>query len=411
MRVAILTGDFPKFSEAWLLDQAAAALDAGIEVVVVGERPPTPTPHGEEAHRLGLLDRATHMGPMGPGRIRRVIRAGVGASGDALRRGPGRLRALDWRAWGGPALSGQIGRAARVFERIGEVDLVHAHHGGNAVIAAALKRMGVVRAPVLATFHGSDALARSVVHRHRGYRAVWPLLDRITTNTEFLRTVVVGLGGPGERIDVLPMGIRASDFEFRPPPSSEAPIRCATVGRLIRWKGIDTLVEAIGLLERGGGGPQIELHLVGDGEERVNLESLAKERGVGDRVVFHGWRPRGEVIRILSQSHLFAQPSRRLESGETEAQGVAPLEAQAIGVPTLVSDSGGLPETVDSGRSGEIVPADDPEAWAEALSRIGGDPASWEEMGRAGRAWVEGRFDAATLGDRLVSIYERTARG
>lgn len=408
MRVAILTGEFPSFSEAWLLDQLNAATEAGIEIVIVGERPAGPIPHEAEAHRLGLLDKVHYMPPAPRGRIGRVLRAPAEGLATALTRGPRRLAALDWRRWGRSALSGQILRAASVFERLGDVDLVHTHHGGNAVIAAALRSMGLLRAPILATFHGSDALAASIVSRHRGYRSIWPVVEAITTNTSFLRDAVVRLGAASDRITVLPMGIRTGDFAFRPEPPADGAIRCATVGRLIRLKGIDTLIEAAALIDPDRD-VRIELEIVGDGEERRNLAELVAHRGLEGRVTFHGFKSRADVIRILTASHLFANPSRRMSSGATEAQGVAPLEAQAIGLPTIVSDSGGLPETIDSDKSGVIVPADDPEAMAAALRRLGEDAELRASMGRAGRRWVEERFDARVLGERLVSIYERIA--
>jgi len=408
MRVAILTGQFPKFSEAWLLDQAGAALEAGVDLVVVGEPPPErPIPHEQEARRLGLLDRAVYMPPLSCRLPVRVGRGVLRTLAGAATRGPRRLLALDVSRWGNPALTGQIESAARAFERVGRVDLVHTHHGGNAVLGAALRRMGVLRAPLLATFHGSDILDPRTVARHRGYRSVWDSVDRITTNSNALRHAVEALGAPPDRIESLPVGIRTADIEFRSAPPPDGAIRCVTVGRLIRLKGVDAAIDAMAHLDDLQ--PPVELHVVGDGEERPALERRAQERGVSDRVVFHGWMTREEVLRTLRESHLLVQPSRPMLSGQVEAQGVAPLEAQAIGLPVIVSDSGGLPETVDPGSSGLIVPPDDPGALAAAIRQIAETPERWGRMGEAGRRWVEQRFDAQALGTRLVAIYERLA--
>jgi spore coat protein SA len=92
-----------------------------------------------------------------------------------------------------------------------------------------------------------------------------------------------------------------------------------------------------------------------------------------------------------------------------EALGLTSLEAQASGVPVVVSDAGGLPETVVDGRSGLVVPRSDPEALASAILRLLGDPARIGEMGRRAREWAMERFSWDRIASQLEAIYAEVA--
>lgn len=171
--------------------------------------------------------------------------------------------------------------------------------------------------------------------------------------------------------------------------------RVVGVGRLVRRKGFDTLLDAWGLLGRGStsvAGP--ELVLVGDGPERSSLERQVRRSRLR-RVTFTGALDRTGVLAQLHRADVFALPVRtRLAGLDPEGLGLAALEASACGLPVVVGRSGGAPETVRPGRTGYVVEPDDPYELATRLADLLTDPARARELGAAGRVFVGDRYGA-----------------
>jgi glycosyltransferase involved in cell wall biosynthesis len=164
-------------------------------------------------------------------------------------------------------------------------------------------------------------------------------------------------------------------------------------GRLSTEKGVDTLIEAVARLEAG------RLAIAGDGPERGSLMALAEERAPG-RVRFHGHLPTADLHALIRSAAVAVLPSRCYEN-----QPLIVLEAFACGVPVICSDLGGMPELVDPGVDGALVPPNDPDALAAALRSFLDDPERASAMGRAARAKVEERFSPGRHLARLEEIY------
>jgi glycosyltransferase involved in cell wall biosynthesis len=165
-------------------------------------------------------------------------------------------------------------------------------------------------------------------------------------------------------------------------------------GRLSREKGVDVLVEAIALLSN------IELDVAGDGPARSELERLAAERGVADRIRFHGRLATDRLRQLLLTSSVAVVPSRWYEN-----MPLAVLEAFASGLPVVGADLGGIPELIRPGEDGDIVPPNDPPRLAEALSSLTADPERAFEMGRSARIRAEHEFAPGPHMERLDRLY------
>ena len=170
-------------------------------------------------------------------------------------------------------------------------------------------------------------------------------------------------------------------------------------GRLSPEKGVDTLVEAAGLLAERH--PGTVLHIAGDGPERESLERLASERAPG-AVRFHGRLSRPDLVDLLRRSRVAVVPSRWLEN-----MPLSVLEAQALGVPVVASALGGLVDLVDDGVDGSLVPADDPAALAAAVDPYLRDDDLTARRGRAARTRVENAHDPAGHAAAVDDIYAR----
>jgi glycosyltransferase involved in cell wall biosynthesis len=168
-----------------------------------------------------------------------------------------------------------------------------------------------------------------------------------------------------------------------------------TVAALERRKGHDVLLRALGPLREAM--PRIRCLVCGGGSERVSLERLAKELGVDPVVRFLG--EQREVTDVLAALDVFVLPSRH------EGLGVALLEAMAAGLPVVASHVGGIPETVQAGHTGLLVPAEDPGALGAAIGDLLKNRDRAARMGAEGRRRVLFEFSMEGLADRYEALY------
>jgi glycosyltransferase involved in cell wall biosynthesis len=171
------------------------------------------------------------------------------------------------------------------------------------------------------------------------------------------------------------------------------------VAALTGHKDHATLVEAMALLRPHA--PEARLVIAGEGELRPALEAQVRERGLHDRVIFAGFR--NDLDRLLPAFSVFCL------SSHLEGLGTSLLDAMAFGRPVVATAAGGIPEAVEDGVTGRLVPPRDPGALAAALADVLGDDARREAYGAAGRRRFLGRFTAEHMVAATLAALEEVA--
>jgi rhamnosyl/mannosyltransferase len=170
----------------------------------------------------------------------------------------------------------------------------------------------------------------------------------------------------------------------------------SAVGRLVPYKGIDVLLEAVAAV------PDIVCFIAGDGPERLRLERRARELGLDGRCIFFGSVDKKMVHTILRATDIFVLPS--VSSGETF--GVCQVEAQVCEVPVIASDiPTGVTEVTLAGRTGICVPPRDKDALATAISKLASNKRLRQAYGRAGRAHAARHFSFSEVQGLLLRLY------
>lgn len=210
-------------------------------------------------------------------------------------------------------------------------------------------------------------------------------------------------GVPETHIVVNYHGVDLDRFQPRDgEPENEVPL-LVTCGRLQLYKGHHILLQACALLSRPW-----RLVVIGEGPTRRRLERLAGELGIADRVRFTGGIPQSEVADWYRRADLFVLASvvvRR--SGRQDVIPNVLAEAMASGVPVVATNVSGIPELVEDGRTGRLVPPNDPQELARAIDELLSDEEKRRALARAAVAFVRERFDRRRNVRELVPIFRR----
>jgi glycosyltransferase involved in cell wall biosynthesis len=289
-------------------------------------------------------------------------------------------------------------RAARALREIGP-DIVHSH--GH--FAGVLGRAAAWWAGVPIAVHHMHTIDTTLHGRHRRLER---LLAGVTWRVLCCSRAVAAhagddLGVPESLLLIVPNGID-------PAPASSADTALAEIGRpappivgclgsLTPHKGQAVLLRSLEHLPPDRPLPTIVF--IGDGPERSALESLAAALRRRARVLFLG--ERHDARSLLPAFDLLVVPSVA-----REGFGLAAIEAMDAGIPVVASRVGGLPEVVEDGRTGILVPPGDPAALADAVTRLLDRPETRRSLGAEGHRRVERRFRAAAMARRVEDLYE-----
>ena len=200
--------------------------------------------------------------------------------------------------------------------------------------------------------------------------------------SESTRDDLVQRGIRAERIDVIYPGVDAAWYVPDPGTARAGRPTFLYVGRLKRYKGVEIVLRALADARRCRA--DVELEIVGQGDDRPRLERLARRLQLGGAVRFLGFVSEEEKRRRLRSAWALVFPSPK------EGWGLASVEAAACGTPALASDSPGLRESVRHGETGFLVPHGDWRALGARMLALAGDPALVARLGRGARAFAEG---------------------
>jgi glycosyltransferase involved in cell wall biosynthesis len=289
-----------------------------------------------------------------------------------------------------------------------EAGLLHIYFGHIAVHLLPLIRAWPQ--PSLVSFHGADVLVDMDKPAYR--RATAEMLKavrRVLVRSESLRRALVDLGCDAGKIDILRAGIPLQEFPFRERKSPEnGEWRAVQACRMIEKKGLPTTLRAFARFVRAF--PKATLTVAGEGPLLTKLQELARELKIEKQVSFRGLISQEELRKIFYASHLFLHPSETGRDGNQEGVPNSMLEAMATGLPVFATRHGGIPEAIEHGVSGVLVPERDDEALARALLDAAQDRDFLARLARAGAEAVQQNFDQQRQVRRLEDIYLETIR-
>ena len=408
LRIAMFVSTFPSLSQTFVIDQIRGLLERGHDVDIfslTGAAAESTVRHAD-FDQLGLEQRTYHAAAIPRGKVRRLLLSILLFVYQFLKNpawiGRWLLSSLRGRPASLRLISGIVPRLSAV-----KYDIVHCQFGtlGNKVLA--LEETGMRFHRLAVTFRGYDISSEYLRRGPRHYDRLLKRADLVMANCHFFAKRLLATGCDVEKLKIHRSGIACDRFVYRQPVvPKERPLRLITVGRLVGKKGIPYALEAVaGLVARG---IDVEYRIIGEGPEKTNCLQIVEAHGLQNVVQWLGALPQREIIHHLSESDVFIASNVTSPRGDQDAPINTLKEAMATGLPVIATAHGGIPELVEDGVSGFLVPERDPPALQERIEWLLSNPAAWADLAKAGRRQVEQQYNLETWNDLLVQRYLET---
>ena len=402
-RIAYTMSRFPKVSETFVADEIAAVEQRGVEVEIL----PLVHHHDAVTHPTAarLESRARYVSPWSPAALGalawwlvrhpvRTVRAKVTVLAGMVRSPRFLVRTM--------ALLPQAAWFARHCAATG-VTHVHAHFATHATTNAWLihRLTGI---PYSFTAHAHDIYVDTTFLG----RKICDSAAAVVISEYGRERMAACAPDCTSRIRVLHLGVDLTEATSRRErrlaraPETDRAAQLLCVARLDATKGHATLLAAVDLLVRDG--REVELTLIGEGEQRPQIEARITELGLGGRVRLLGARTHEEVFDTMEAADVVVSASVEAADGDAEGIPVTLMEAMAIGVPVVATRTAGVPELVTDGESGILVDQHDATALAAAVAGLLDDPDRARRLADGAARRVAESFDRDQVVDQLLEV-------
>jgi colanic acid/amylovoran biosynthesis glycosyltransferase len=284
--------------------------------------------------------------------------------------------------------------------------LMHIYFGNTGVHLLPLIRRW--DRPCIVSFHGMDVQNRP---KERGYeqrlRELLQLVPLVLVRSQSIADRLRELGCDPKKIRMNRTGIPLAGFprmEHAFPEDGRWSLLQAC--RLVPKKGLFTTLEAFSLFQQTY--PLAHLTIAGDGPLQESVKKKIRELRIDGSVTLVGFVDQAQLRSLFERAHVFVHPSHTTEDGNQEGVPNSMLEAMATGLPVIATRHGGIPEAVEDGRHGYLVPEKDAVSLAAALVKLTSDRELWFRFGKAASTKVSDTFEQSRQVGQLEAAYRET---
>lgn len=405
LRLSCNVSLFPSFPENYVLWHIMELVRSGQMVDVLTDRFLPENAHLQpEIQLYNLLDLVVgHNAPSGSLRRRRLQAPLTAAR--ALYRSP--------RIGAKAILSSLQGKGAGVLQALRHIertprpiryDTSHAYFALPGRRLQILRDAGAIRGPIVVSFLGYDITSMPSYTPLSYYRPMFDRAEVLSVSSNYMMSQLERLGVDPNRITKLPIGLPIRYFDYTPRSDKySSRLEIITAARLVEVKGLDVGLKALAILKHKD--IDFHWHIYGNGDQRHMLEELRTSLKLENHVSFHGFKPLQDIREHMKSAHLAFYPGKRSKEGAEEAVGGSILEAQASGLPVITTTAGGAKEALQDGVSGFVGESENAEHLAALIRNFASIPERWEEMGAAGRTFIESTWDSEYLNSKWLALY------
>jgi colanic acid/amylovoran biosynthesis glycosyltransferase len=408
MRIAFLVDQFPSLSETFILNQITGLIDRGHEVDIYGDRPGNMQKTHAEIQQYNLLER-TYYTPIPTNALGRIISAIFLFLRHFFRAPKVLLRAINFVRYN----STHYGKPASFLKPLyliipwldkAPYDVILCHYGRNGLKAILLRDLGITQGKIAVFFHGYDISRYLDMHGENTYNYLFQQADLLLPISQHWQKKLIDLGCNPNKTLVHHMGINCIKFNYIK-PSSQEQFSLLSVARLVEKKGLEYSIRAVAQLIPHY--PNLQYRIIGDGVLKQELENLIKQLNVSNQIKLLGWKQQQEIINIMENSALVLAPSVTSHNGDCEGIPVCLMESMAKGLAVISTYHSGIPELIEDGRSGYLLPERDISGIVNTIKILLNDIKLRTKIGLAGRQKVEQEYNIELLNNRLEEILQQ----
>jgi colanic acid/amylovoran biosynthesis glycosyltransferase len=409
MRIAFFLDKFPAPSQPFILNQIIGMIDRGHDVDIYATHRFQGSMMHPQVLAYGLLEKARFFSDMPTRYLDRLILIVKLICVRGLWRRPLLiLRSLLTSSNGQSGLNLRLlYRALTVTDRA-PYDIIHCQFGKLGPMALELRQLKAISGRIVTSIRGYD-ITQLLKLNPDYYDELFQSGDMFLPVSNSLKEKLLSAGCPADRIRVLHSGIDCGRFNYTERHKTPGDVtRLAGIGRLVAKKGWSDAIQA--LANARALGRNICLTIAGDGPLRQQLEQLVNSLDLQDSVKLLGWCNQDEIIRLLEESHILVAPSITTHDGDQEGIPNVLKEAMAMGLPVISTWHSGIPELVNHGKTGYLVPERDVASLTQCLIELSDHPESWAKISKDARNIIEAEYEMEKINNTLVDIYQNLTR-
>jgi len=408
MKVLIAVDSIPYTSETFVLNHIKGLIDAKIDVKVCAFN----KPDEQKIHQIFYdynLEELIFYKPKLPENIIFRICKGVRLFFKCVLIYPySTVQSLNFIKYGLKALKLIYLYEMSVFVSKEKYDLIHCHFGTMAKKVSFYQGLGILKAPLVTTFHGYDVDDKLIRADKMFYSDLQKKGVLFFVNSEYTRRRVVSLGFDNNKIKTVPVSLDTTLFKNNELNTFPRSIhkKIITVARLVEFKGIEYCIKAIKIVNE-----KTEINfrytIIGDGPLKYQLEALVNDLNLTDVIEILGSKDQAEIKEYLSSADLFLLTGIMSSDGRQENQGLVIQEAQAMELPVIVSNIGGVSEGVIDGKTGFLVEPKNIQQISDKILLLLTDDNLRIQMGKRGRMYVVDKYSIENITKSLINSYNQ----
>lgn len=407
--IAFVVKYFPTVSETFIVNQINGLIDAGYTVDLYAYTSVNAPLIHSSLKKHGLVEKVNYFVKPPESKILRFIVFIQWVFKNFFNAKWGLLyKTLNFFKYGKEAYTLKLFFEAQWFLVPNAFTLIHVHFGMNGNRIAKLKAIGVIPKYVklINTFHGYDLSPEKLPLYAKQYSDLLQEADAFTVNTPYLEGLLKQVNTNNIPCFVLPVGLDTSYFKREKEKGKTDYFDIVFCGRLIPFKAPDLAIEIIKKLIDSGYS-NVRLHIIGDGPLKQQLQTDVLNKKLDENVFFYGNLSQETIKLRFQQSDIFILPGRYdIKTGRAETQGLVVQEAQAMCLPVIVSDVGGIKYGVLQNKSGFVIAENDIDGFVKAIQKLIYNPNMKVEMGENGRSFVVENYDNKVLTNKLLLVYK-----
>ncbi|MDN3725283.1 glycosyltransferase [Aequorivita sp. SDUM287046] len=408
LNIAIVVGSFPTVSETFIVNQITSLIDKGHSVKIYSYEKGNIEKIHNSILTYGLLENVVYRDKPPVNKLRRLFSFLKLIFQHFFQLNWALLfKSLSFSKYGKKAISLKIFYERKFFILNKKFDVVHVHFATNAVDIANYKTEGYLhQSKLVVSFHGYDINPSKIDFYKTHYKGLFEHTDHFTVNTIYTKEILLLVNPILTNVSILPVGLDTVLFKkTKKQHEINHQFKIVYCGRLVSLKGgllLPLIIEE--LLNRGYN--DIYLNVIGDGELKNQLCNEIERLNLKNVIELLGDMTQDEIINVFSESDVFLLPGiRDSHDGRAEAQGLVIQEAQAMELPVVVSNVGGMKYGLIPDVTGFVVQENDISGFADRIEELIKNPQKAKKMGEEGRKFTVQNYDTKVLVDKLVSVY------